>query len=153
MTKLIIDHTQEMREGKYDREQASTFLGGYVLRIKKQDKYFPQCCGELADIHYWEKLAEGKESGFYAGHPEPKVKIQDNKITFDFTVGESDEYFVPTPKENIIQIETASLKSAIEKAKMELEIFEQPIEKINQNEKLNIDCIGELLIWNDANYQ
>ena len=30
LTKLTIDHTQEMRDGKYGREQASAFFGGYV---------------------------------------------------------------------------------------------------------------------------
>ncbi len=153
LTKLIFDHTKDMREGKYNREQASPLFGGYVLRIDNQDKYFPQCCGDLADIHYWENLAEGNESGFYAGHPEPQVKIKDDKIIFDFTVGEFDEHFVPTPKENIIYFDTTSLKIAIEKAKMELEIFEQRIKRINQDKKLNIDRISELLIWNDANYE
>ena len=152
LRKLVIDHTQEMRDGKYGREQASAFFGGYVLRIDREDKYFPQCCGDLADIHYWENLAKGKESGFYAGHPEPQVKIQGNKVTFDFTVGEFDEHFVPTPKENLVHFDIPSLITAIQTVKEELEIFEKRIEKINQDEKLNIDNIGELLIWDNANY-
>ena len=53
-----------MRAGKYEREQASALFGGYVLRIDGHDKYFPQCCGDLSDIHYWEKLTNGKD-GFY----------------------------------------------------------------------------------------
>lgn len=153
LRKLVIDHTQEMRDGKYGREQASAFFGGYVLRIDREDKYFPQCCGDLADIHYWENLAKGKESGFYAGHPEPQVKIQGNKVTFDFTVGEFDEHFVPTPKENLVHFDIPSLITAIQTVKEELEIFEKRIEKINQDEKLNIDNIGELLIWDNANYE
>ena len=28
LTKLVIDHTQEMRDGKYEREQASALFGG-----------------------------------------------------------------------------------------------------------------------------
>ncbi|WP_433902796.1 hypothetical protein [Sphingobacterium puteale] len=79
-----------MRAGTYEREQASAFFGGYVLRIDHQDKYFPQCCGDLSDIHYWEKLANGKD-GFYAGHPQPNVKVDTNIITLDFTVEEFDE--------------------------------------------------------------
>lgn len=153
LRKLVTDHTQEMSDGKYGREQVSTFFGGYVLRIDREDKYFPQCCGDLADIHYWENLAKGKDSGFYAGHPEPIVKIQGNNVTFDFTVGALDEHFVPTPKDILIHFDIPSLISAIEKAKMELEIFEKRLEKINQDENLNIECIGELLIWNDANHE
>jgi hypothetical protein len=153
LTKLTIDHTQEMRDGKYGREQVSAFFGGYVLRLVGQDKYFPQCCGDLADIQYWENLANGKEKGFYAGHPEPQVKIQGDKITFDFTVGEFDEHFAPTPSENIVHFAIPSLKKAIETVKTELDTFEQRLEKINQDEKLNIDNIGGLLIWANANYE
>ncbi|WP_343319375.1 hypothetical protein [Sphingobacterium multivorum] len=46
---------------------------------------------------YWEKLANGKD-GFYAGHPQPKVNVDTNIITLDFTVEEFDEHFAPTPK-------------------------------------------------------
>jgi len=153
LTKIVIDHTQELRDGKYGREQASAFFGGYVLRIDGQDKYFPQCCGDLADIKYWENLASGKDQGFYAGHPEPQVKIQGDKITFDLTVGESDEHFAPTPSENLVHFDIPSLKKAIETAKTELDKCEQRLEKINQDEKLNIDNIGGLLIWDNANYE
>lgn len=153
LKKLITDHTQELRDGKYEREQASALFGGYVLRIDGKDKYFPQCCGDLADLQYWENLASGKEKGFYAGHPEPQVIIQGDRITFDFTVGEFDEHFVPTPKETIIQFDIPSLKKAIEIVKSELNTFGQRVEKINQDEKLNIDNIGGLLIWDNANYE
>ena len=153
LTKIVIDHTQEIRDGKYGREQASALFGGYVLRIEGQDKYFPQCCGDLADIQYWENLAGGKEKGFYAGHPEPEVKIQGDKITFDLTVGEFDEHFSPTPYENIFQIDIPSLKKAIDVVKIELENFGKRLERINQDEKLNIDNIGGLLIWDNANYE
>lgn len=153
LTKIVIDHTQELRDGKYEREQASAFFGGYILRIYGQDKYFPQCCGDLADLIYWENIANGKEQGFYAGHPEPQVKISGEKVTFDLTVGEFDEHFVPTPKENIVHFDIPSLSKAIETVKTELDIFEQRLERINQDEKLNIDNIGELLIWNNANYE
>ncbi len=153
LTKIVIDHTQDLRVGKYGREQASALFGGYVLRVDGQDKYFPQCCGDLADIKYWENLASGKEQGFYAGHPVPQVKIQGDKITFDFTVGESDEHFTPTPSENLVHFDIPSLKKAIETAIMELDKFEQRLEIINQNEKLNVDNIGGLLIWDNANYE
>jgi len=152
LTKIIIDHTKDQRDGDYEREQASAFFGGYVLRIDGQDKYFPQCCGDLADLKYWENIANGKEQGFYAGHPEPKVKIHRDKVTFDFTVGEFDEHFEPTPKENIVQLDISSLRKAIENVKTELNTFEQRLERINQDEKLKIENIGGLLIWDNANY-
>jgi len=42
---------------------------------------------------------------------------------------------------------------AIVIAKQELQTFEIRLERINQDNKLNIDKICELLIWNDENYQ
>jgi len=153
LIKLVIDHTQELRDGKYEREQASVFFGGYVLRIDGQDKYFPQCCGDLADLIYWENIANGKEQGFYAGHPEPQVKIHGDKIIFDFSVGEFDEHFAPTPNENIVQFDIPSLKKAIEIVKTELNTFEQRLERISKDEKLNINNISGLLIWGNANYE
>lgn len=152
LTKLVIDHTKDLRNGKYEREQASALFGGYLLRIDGQDKYFPQCCGDLADIQYWENLASGKAQGFYAGHPEPQVKIQGDIITFDFTVGEFDEHFAPTPLENIVHFDIPSLRKAIETVKTELDTFGQRLEKINRDKKLNIDNIGGLLIWVNDNY-
>jgi hypothetical protein len=153
LTKIVIDHTQDMRDGMYGREQASALFGGYVLRIDFQDKYFPQCCGDLADLKYWENIANGKEQGYYAGHPEPKVKIQGDKVTLDFTVEESDEHFTPTPMDKIVQFDIPSLKKAIEIVKAELTAFEKRLYKINLDEELNIVNIGGLLIWDNANYE
>jgi len=153
LRKLTIDHTQEMRDGKYEREQACAFFGGYVLRVDKIDKLFPQCCGDLSDIHFWENLAKGKERGFYAGHPEPQVKIQGDIITLDFSVDEFDEHFAPTPTENSVHFDILSLKNAVETAKTELDVLARRLEKINQTENLNIDNISELLIWNKGNYE
>lgn len=150
LTKLVIDHTQEMLDGKYQREQASPLFGGYVLRIDGEDIYFPQCCGDLSDIHYWEKLANG-ENGFYAGHPQPQVKMEANTIMLDFSVEALDEDFIPTPKDSMVSLDILALKKAIVQAKQELKTFELRLEKINRDNHLNIDEIGELLIWNDAN--
>jgi hypothetical protein len=93
LIKLTKDHTEEMRIGKYSREQACAFFGGYVLKVDGQDKYFPQCCGELSDIIYWERLAKGQPS-YYEGHPEPGIEFKSNFIVFDFS-GDEDEPFQP----------------------------------------------------------
>ena len=150
LTKLVIDHTQEMLDGKYQREQTSPLFGGYVLRIDGEDTYFPQCCGDLSDIHYWEKLANG-ENGFYAGHPQPQVKIEANTIILDFLVEALDEDFIPIPKDSMVSLDILALKKAIVQTKQELKTFELRLEKINRDNHLNIDEIGELLIWNDTN--
>lgn len=151
LTKLTIDHTQEMRNGKYEREMACAFFGGYVLRVDEQDRYFPQCCGELSDITYWERLSNEQDS-YYEGHPSPQINFIDNNIIFDFSTDDYDEPFQPTPTETILTIDRLELKKAVEKVKAELEIFEQRLSRINSKEKLNIENIGGLLIWDNANY-
>lgn len=152
LKKLVTDHTQELRDRKYEREQASAFFGGYVLRIDGQDNYFPQCCGDLADIEYWKRLSN-EQIPYYEGHPAPLIKFEDSNIVFDFSVDEFDEPFQPTPPESILSIDRLELKKAVEKVKTELKTFEQRLEKINEDEKLNIDNIAGLLIWDNANHE
>lgn len=149
LIKLTKDHTEEMRNGNYAREQASAFLGGYVLRINGQDKYFPQCCGDLSDIQYWDKLLTEEKISFYQGHPEPQVTITTDTIIFDFTVGEFDEHFAPPPIDNRLEFSKIELNKALQIVKTELKIFAGRIIKINIDEHLNIRDIDKLLIWGD----
>ena len=149
LVKLTKDHTEQMRLGKYKREETSGFSGGYVLSIDEQDIYFPQCCGDLSDIQYWDKLAKDKDNTFYQGHPEPEVTIKGDIVTFDFTVEEFDEHFSPTPAENIIIFDIPSLKQAIEIVMPELEEFSNRLKQINIQEDLGIDDIDRLLVWGD----
>ncbi|MGI4864292.1 MAG: hypothetical protein ACRYFZ_10250 [Janthinobacterium lividum] len=146
LAKLVIDQTQEMRDGKLERQQVSAFFGGYVLRVDEQDKYFPQCCGTLSDIVYWDKLANEQISS-YEGHPSPQIKFEGRNIIFDFSTDEFDEHFQPTPVENIFSIDRFELKKAVEKVKAELLIFEKRLKKINEKDRLGIDNIGAILIW------
>ena len=122
------------------------------MRVDGQDKYFPQCCGELSDIKYWENISNGKNS-YHEEHPTPHIEFEGNNIVFDFSVDEFDEPFQPTPKELFLTIDRLQLKIAVEKAKTELQAFEQRLNKINEDEKLNIDNIGGLLILDDGNYE
>jgi len=146
LTKLTIDHTQELRDGKYERSpETYAFLGGYVLRVDGQDKYFPQCCGELSDIIYWDRLSNGQNS-YCEGHPAPQIKFEGNNIVFDFSVDAFNEPFQPTPTQITLPIDRHELKKAVEKVKAELNSFELRLDKINEDEKLNIDNIGGLLI-------
>ncbi|GAB3864657.1 hypothetical protein GCM10028824_02490 [Hymenobacter segetis] len=149
LTKLTIDHTQELRDGKFEREQASAFFGGYVLRIDGHDAYFPQCCGDLSDINYWERLADGQTS-YYNGHPGPYIKFEGTNVLLDFSVDEFDEQFQPTPVEQNLLVDRNELKCAVEKAKVELQFFEKRLNQIDKVENLNIDNIGGLLIWGDG---
>ena len=145
LTKLIIDHTQEMRDKKLGREEVYPFMGGCVLRINEQDKYFPQCCCDLSDIEHWKDLVSDKFNFFYQGHPEPRVEVNGLIVTLDFTV--ADERFAPPPVDNIISFEISTLKKAIEFVKTELDEFSNRLKKINTQQNLGIENIDELLIW------
>jgi len=51
-----------------------------------------------------------------------------------------------------LSIDRFELKKVVESVKTELQLFEQRLKK-NENEKLNIDNIGGLLIWVNGNYE
>ena len=152
LVKLTIDHTETIRGGEFERQQASAFFGGYVLRVNEEDKFFPQCCGELSDIIYWEKLAEGKGS-YYEGHPAPEVEIQNDYIVLNFSVKEFDEPFQPIPPDSKLIINKKALSNAVKKVQLELELFAQRLIKIGIEENLNLGNIDELLIWKDRRYE
>ena len=77
LKKIVVDHTEELRKGEYDREQASPLFGGYVLEINGERLFYPQCCGDLGYIQFWRNISNGKES-FYEGHPAPIVKFEND---------------------------------------------------------------------------
>ena len=145
LKKLTIDHTQELKE------QSCSFFGGYVLRIDGQDKLFPQCCGLLADINFWDKISEGHNS-YYEGHPAPQLRFDGNTIIFDLTTNEFDEAFQPTPPTSLFKIDRIELKKAVERTKEELRAFAKRLHKVNEEQNLNIAEIENVLIWYDDNY-
>lgn len=146
LKKLTIDHTHETKD------ESCCFSGGYVLRIDNQDMLFPQCCGELADIHFWEKTASGQES-YYEGHPAPKIRFNGNSIYFDLTTNEFGEFFQPTPLATIFQVDKTELEKAVEITKRELAVFGGRLKQINEEERLNITNIDQVLIWGNDNYK
>lgn len=148
LTKLVMHHTQELREGEYRRDDVSTLFGGYVLRVDGQDKYFPQCCGALGDIAYWESMSNG--IGEYCeGHPAPLLTFDEDLITLDFSVRECDESFQPPLKETQLTIHRSMLKLAVTKVKDELHKFEQRLVQINLTHQFNIENIGNLLLYGE----
>lgn len=151
LTKLIIDHTHQMREGKCSRDNVFSFFGGYVLQVDGQDKYFPQCCGGLSDISYWEELSNGRSS-YYEGHPSPVIKFENNKIVFHFAADYFEEVFEPPPIDTILTIDRLELQIAVKETKQQLYLFQKQLEYINEKEKLYIENIGELLIWGESSF-
>jgi hypothetical protein len=151
LVKMTVDHTQGYRDGKYSRKEICALGGGYVLQLDGIDKYFPQCCGELSDIKYWENLSIGKLS-YHNEHPTPKIHFKNDLIVFDFSVEEFGEPFQPAPIDVILEIAKSELRKAVEKVMVQLKEFELRLEIINKKEKLNLSDIGGILIWNNSNF-
>jgi hypothetical protein len=147
LTKMLLEHTNDLRAGVYDRFSASPFPGGFVLVVDGESKFFPQCCGDLSDIRYWEQLALGNESANYEGHPAPLVSIDNGKILLQF-VDELEE-FQPTPEEKSITISQKDLFDAVQKTKDNLRNFGAKLVELNQKLNLEIAGIDNLLIWGE----
>lgn len=116
LEKIILDNVKHVIEDRTLREQLEPLYGGYVLNIDGEDKFFPQCCGDLGDILFWEKLSDGERYS-YEGHPVPEIFASKETIFLDFTVGEFDEHFDPTPPNLELEFQTVSLKKAVKEAK------------------------------------
>ena len=152
LKKIVVDHTEELRKGEYDREQASLLFGGYVLEINGERLFYPQCCGDLGDIQFWRNISNGQES-FYEGHPAPIVKFEKDEVLFDLTVREFDEEFTPIPQKRVFELNKDELKKAIRQAELTLEKFANRIQVINELESLELERIEDLLVWENTNYQ
>ncbi len=152
LIKIVQDHTEDFRNGKYEREMVSCLFGGYILRIDGIDEYFPQCCGDLGDIHYWKKLSEGKLS-YYEGHPDPILTFSDGRLEMDFSVKEHDETFDPAPRHLKLILELNALKSAVQNAEIVLHEFGKRLIEINMKANIGIDRLDDLLIWENPNHE
>ncbi|XWW44934.1 hypothetical protein JYG30_19680 [Fibrella sp. USSR17] len=151
LTDIVKKHTHDLRAGQYGREQACALSGGYVLVIDQLPIFYPQCCGDLADIHYWRKVAQGQDA-YYEGHPAPQLDFKADFVEFDFSTTETDEPFMPTPPITSLKVNQATLHQAIERCLLTLNAFSQRLEQINQLEGLGIEQIDQLLVWNPGNH-
>jgi hypothetical protein len=152
LIKLVIDTSQGFRDKQYNKDETCSLSGGYVLIVNNQDKYFPQCCSELSDIIYWERLSLGQHS-YNEGHPTPTIEFNRNKVTLDFTVHEFDEPFEPTPPAKFLELDRSDLNHAVSIAKQQLYRLQEQLEHINTSKELHIEDIGDLLIWRNLNYE
>ncbi len=149
LAKLATDHTAELRAGSWAREATCGLFGGYVLRIDGEDVFFPQCCGDLSDIGYWQRLAVGTAFS-YEGHPAPSLSFTRDTVVLDFVGGEFDEPFQPPLPVLRVEINQISLQKAVEQANLALNYFAQRLIELNTAEGLGIPAIDKLLIWGDG---
>ncbi len=151
LSAIVLHHTEAFRTGKIKRSEATSLWGGFILQIDGKDSFFPQCCSDLSDIEYWNRISQGKQS-VCEGHPSPLVRFKDDFVLLDCNVGPHDEPFRPAPAETILRFYRLSLINAVAFAKEELTAFEKRLIKLNEQEKWGIENIGRLLIWDNANY-
>jgi len=150
LAKLAQDQTAELRAGVWSRNETCGFFGGYVLRLEDKDVFFPQCCGQLSDIVYWQGLAAGVAS-IYEGHPAPGLLFTPDTVRLDFSKGEFDEDFQPPPPVLSVEIGRAALLLAVKQANQELRQFAQRLRALHEAEDLGVPAIDKLLIWGDGN--
>lgn len=148
--KIVVDHVDGFLSGEYEREEMSALFGGYVVKIDGENKFYPQCCSDLSDIYYWESLSKQQEA-YSEGHPAPDYKFSAGNVILNFSVGEFDEHFEPTPHHTILEISVEELKFAVKEAKLDLYRLSHRLDKINRDQNLGIDRIGDLLIWKNPN--
>jgi len=120
--------------------------GGYVLRVDGEAILYPQCCSDLADIGSWKRIAEGKGSYLYSGHPSPIITLSEATAIFDFSEEKQSETFSPPTPCSSVSIPLAALTQAIQSAELELEIFAARLEWLNLDRKLKIPDIAAALI-------
>lgn len=143
-TNLLLQ-IQERTSG-YERDEICPFDGGYILNIDGVDLLYPQCCGDLGDIHSWINLSNKIDHILWQGHPSPIVTIDEDNITFDMTVGDYDEYFVPPPPKTRFTFSAYALSEAIVLVEKELNRFAGRLIHINDKYSLGINRIENLLI-------
>lgn len=151
LAKLVTDHTADFRAGMWTREEACGLFGGYVLRLGEENIFFPQCCGQLSDIVYWERLAAGTAS-YCEGHPAPGVHFTADTVVLDFAVRACDEPFQPPPPALSIALSRPALQLAVAQAHRELTPFAQRLRAVNEAAGLGVEAIDKLLIWDNGNY-
>lgn len=151
LAKLVKDHTAELRAGNLDREQACALFGGYVLHIDEEAVFSPQCCGQLSDIVYWERLAAGTAS-YYEGHPAPGLRFTEDTVVLDFAVRACEEPFQPPPSALSVTISRPALQLAVVQANRELTHFAQRLREVLEADGLGVQAIDKLLIWNDGKH-
>ncbi len=118
----------------------SSLYGGFVLQENGKTLLFPQTVGTLKNIEHWENIANGKGfERFWIGEPSPTVNQTEKDLLFEF------EHPNPPFVKTKFTIEKAALKVAVATAKEELSIFENLINLLNFDVK--VENLGRQLIY------
>ena len=127
-----------------DKSPLLPFYGGYILVVDGRNVLYPQCCGDLSDISYWEAVAKGVEQPHSSGHPEPMVHYSGQNIILEFN--EWEEPFCPPCPVASVEIERQKLSEAISGARVILKDFGDQLIRLNDRNHYGIEDIDEVLI-------
>jgi len=144
LQKLVADHLEGYFNGEWSLEEVNTLWGGYLLRIDGTNALFPQCCGQLADIIYWEHIAKQSRSVYYHGHPSPVATFTAQEVIFRCAA--SSEEFIPNTASEI-RIPKGALSAAYDEVLAELAVLAQRLAQVRHGLNLHIGDLTNLLIF------
>lgn len=132
LTKLVIEHSEELRKSPLAAGETCCLFGGFVLKINGQDRFLPQCCGDLSDLHFWKAISQ-KRKGFYTGHPAPAYRFCGNSVVFDFGVE--------------VRVGLKELAAATVRAEGELNRLARRVLRVNAVCELGIEEVRRVLVF------
>ena len=127
-----------------DKTLLLPFYGGYILVVDGRNVLYPQCCGDLSDIGYWEGVAKGAVQPYSSGHPEPIAHYSGESIVLEFN--EWEEPFYPPCPVSSVEIEKEELAGAVLGARAILKEFADKLIRINVRNHYEIENIDQVLI-------
>lgn len=150
MVEIVKYHLENYIEGGYKSTDICPLFGGFVLNIDGKDMSYPQCCGNLGDIAFWTRISKG-EHAVCQGHPDPWVEFEGSNVILDFT-HEEDDSFYPEPPVRRLHVDMFALKEAVDEVTEYLIELGALFKEINEEEKLGVDDVDDLLIWKGGFY-
>ena len=142
LLKIVANHLVGFRKGEWALDEIRPLFGGYVLRVDGHDELFPQCCGDLSDISFWTRVAQGEYAVGWEGHPCIEVRQRGGFI--DLICKDNDDPFTPDTKE-LVTIEAPSLALSVANARRELEQLEGRLATATTS--LGLAEMAKRLIW------
>jgi hypothetical protein len=147
LTRLVKNYLERLLSFELSRGNFTPFFGGYILKVNNKNVLYPQCCGNLSDIHYWEVLLHKPEEASWEAHPVPVAKEDAGAVVL--RCSSKTEDFIP-PAPGMLRLDKAELRLAIDRARRQLHEFCGRLQEINVKERLHLSGIDRLLVWGEA---
>ena len=144
LAKLVLDHLEGYLRGELVREQVCPLFGGFVLVVDGTAELYPQCCGDLSDLRFWDALAAGRDDASWEGHPWPDV-IQAGDVV-ELRCTDEIEDFSP-PAKPVIELPRAALHRACLEARQEIDLMAPKIAALGED--AGIRDLARLVLYGD----